>query len=40
MRRALIILAATLLSLLAFANVAAATGPWSYQPEVPNKLLK
>lgn len=40
MRRALIILAATLLSLLAFANVAAATGPWAYQPEVPNKLLK
>ncbi|WP_187296541.1 AgrD family cyclic lactone autoinducer peptide [Neomoorella thermoacetica] len=40
MKRVLVILAATLLSLLALANVAAATGPWSYQPEVPDKLLK
>ncbi|CEP67977.1 Staphylococcal AgrD [Moorella glycerini] len=40
MKRVLVILAAALLSLLAFANVAAATGPWSYQPEVPDKLLK
>lgn len=40
MKRVLVILAATLLSLLAFANVAAASGPWAYQPEVPRKLLK
>ncbi|GAW91432.1 AgrD family cyclic lactone autoinducer peptide [Calderihabitans maritimus] len=40
MKRVVLTLAAAVLTLLAFANVAAATGFWSYQPEVPDKLLK
>ncbi len=40
MKRILLLLAAGLLTMLAFANIAAACGPWSYQPEVPAKLLK
>ncbi|OIQ10949.1 AgrD family cyclic lactone autoinducer peptide [Neomoorella thermoacetica] len=40
MKRIMIIMVATLFAILAFANVAAASGPWGYQPEVPAKLLK
>ena len=36
----LVLLAAVTLNLLAFANVASACGPMSYQPEVPGKLPK
>jgi len=40
MRRIIITLAATIIAVLAYANIAAACGSWSYQPEVPRKLLK
>lgn len=40
MKRIMISVVAAILTLLAFANVAFATGSWGYQPEVPNKLLK
>ncbi len=40
MKRLFLTLVAALVTLLAYANVAAATGNWSYQPEVPGKLRK
>ncbi|APC08783.1 cyclic lactone autoinducer peptide [Neomoorella thermoacetica] len=40
MKRIMIIMVATLFTIFAFANVAAASGPWGYQPKVPAKLLK
>jgi cyclic lactone autoinducer peptide len=39
MKRLLSLLAA-LITLVAFANVAAATGPVGYQPELPKSLKK
>lgn len=38
MKRAILIVLASLLTLLAFANVASATGPMGYQPELPKTL--
>lgn len=40
MKRLFVILTATLFTILAFANIASACTMWSYQPEVPKKLLK
>lgn len=40
MKKILFTLFASVLTLLAFANVAAASGPWGYQPELPSKLRK
>lgn len=39
MKRIIVSLAVGLLTLIAFANVAAASGSWGYQPEVPKKML-
>ncbi|MDK2821213.1 MAG: hypothetical protein PWP31_1178, partial [Clostridia bacterium] len=39
-KRIIVSLAVGLLTLIAFANVAAASGSWGYQPGVPEKLLK
>lgn len=40
MKKRVIILLAGLVSLLAFANVAAASGAWGFQPEIPSELRK
>jgi cyclic lactone autoinducer peptide len=40
MRRILVFLSTSLLTILALANIAAACGSWGYQPEVPEKLRK
>lgn len=40
LKRLVIVLVASFLTLLAYANVAAASGPFSYQPEVPEKLRR
>ena len=40
MKSKLIALFTALLTILAFANVASACGPFSYQPEVPSILKK
>lgn len=40
MRKLLVITATWALTILAFANVAAACANWGYQPEVPSKLMK
>ena len=40
MRRIMVFLATWALTILALANIAAACGSWSYQPEVPAQLRK
>jgi len=39
-RRLIVTLFASLLTLIAFANVASACGPLGYQPELPKALRK
>jgi cyclic lactone autoinducer peptide len=40
MKKAILTLMGAVVTLLAFANIAAACGPYGYQPEVPANLRK